>query len=91
MILLKCQLSSFISRETILERILRKESKPKRAEGIMRSRPWDFMLNNLFLVLLGLSCCCTGLCLAAASRGCSLVAVLSFLIVVASLVAEHGL
>ena len=43
------KLSSFISRETILERILRKESKPKRAEGIMRSLPWDFMLNNLFL------------------------------------------
>lgn len=43
------KLSCFISRETILERIVRKELKPKRAEGIMRSLPWDFVLNKLFL------------------------------------------
>ena len=44
----------------------------------------------LFLTVLGF-CCCVGFSLAAASRGYSLAVVLSLLIVVASLVAEHGL
>ena len=43
-----------------------------------------------FLALLGLRCC-TGFPLIAASGGYSLVAVCGLLIVVASIVAEHGL
>jgi len=42
------------------------------------------------LVVLGLHCW-VGFSLAAASRGCSLVAVEGFLTVVASLIVEHGL
>jgi len=44
----------------------------------------------LFLAVLGLHCC-TNFSLVAVSRGYSLVAVHGLLIVVASLVAEHGL
>ena len=52
-----------------------------------------FFLYNfiyLFLVVLGL-CCCAGFSLVVASGGKSLVVVHGRLIVVASLVAEHGL
>ena len=44
----------------------------------------------LFLTVLGLHCC-SGFSLVAASRGHSLVAVRRLLIVMASLLAEHGL
>ena len=44
----------------------------------------------LFLAALGL-CCCLGSSVVGVSRGCALVAVRGLLIVVASLVAEHGL
>ena len=43
----------------------------------------------LFLAVLGLHCC-SGFSLVVASRGYSLVAVLGLLIVVASLITEHG-
>ena len=44
----------------------------------------------LFLVVLGL-CCCVGFSLVAANGGYSLVVMCGLLIVVASLVVEHGL
>ena len=44
----------------------------------------------LFLAVLGL-CCCKDFCLVAASGGYSLVAMCRLPIVMASLVAEHGL
>ena len=50
-------------------------------------------LNNfisLFLAMLSV-CCFLGFSVVVASGGCSLVAMLGLLIVVASLVAEHGL
>ena len=49
-----------------------------------------FKKNYLFLPAPGLHCC-QGFSIVGASRGYSLVAVLRLLIVVASLVAEHGL
>ena len=50
----------------------------------------DFIFLVLFLTVQGL-CCCAGFALAAASGGCSLVVVYRLPIVVASLIAEHGL
>ena len=44
----------------------------------------------LFMAVLGLPCC-LGFSLVAANEGCSLVAVHGLLLVVASLVVEHGL
>ena len=44
----------------------------------------------IYLAVLGL-CCCVGLSLVAASGDCSLIAVHGFLILVASLITEHGL
>ena len=53
---------------------------------------FSFLYNciYLFLAVLGLHCC-SGFSPVVASRGYSLVAVLRLLILVASLVAEHGL
>ena len=48
------------------------------------------VLSIYFLVVLGL-CCCAGFSLVVASGGSSLIVVHGSLIVVASLVAEHGL
>ena len=48
------------------------------------------LLIYVFLAVLGLHCYMLRLSLVVASRGCSLVAVRGLLIVVASLVVEHG-
>ena len=52
------------------------------------------MISNflfIYIIMIGLGlCCCTGFSLVAASGGYSVIAVGGLLIVVASVVAEHG-
>ena len=50
----------------------------------------QFSFTCLFLAELGL-CCCAGSSLVSGSRGSSLAAAQGFLVVVSSVVAEHGL
>ena len=50
---------------------------------------FKFIFESIYLAVLGLHCC-SGFSLVVASRGYSLVAVLGLLIVVASLITEHG-
>ena len=49
----------------------------------------NFLLIYIIVIVLGL-CCCAGFSLVAAGRGYSVIAVGGLLIVVASVIAEHG-